>query len=161
MMKRIQFVPTTDAHLIATLNRSIHEHHVAMNPHFFAPYDEENVREAFEPLMTKPEHHFEWIHVDDERVGYVWFEEKVSEANAFRHAVRVVYIRHISIEPRFKRKGYGRLSVERVEQFAKANGFESIELDYWNQNEQAAQFYEELGFEPKRQIVTKSIKGGD
>lgn len=154
----LSFVPTMDARLIARLNRSIHEHHVELNPDFFASYEEEEMYEAFLTLIGKPDHHFILIQLKATPIGYIWFEEKVSEANAFRHAVQTVYIHHMSIDSAYQRNGYGRLVMAWVEDWAKAHHFESVELDYWAVNEQAAAFYEELGFLPKRHIVSKSLE---
>ncbi|MCA0981575.1 MULTISPECIES: GNAT family N-acetyltransferase [Exiguobacterium] len=151
------FVSTTDARLIARLNRSIHEHHVRMNPTFFAEYEEEKMYEAFLTLMGRLNHHFMVMEVEATPVGYIWFEEKVSEATAFRQAVRTVYVHHISIDTIYQRKGYGRRMMEWIEQWALDHQFKSIELDYWMINSEAASFYDEVGFAPKRQIVMKTL----
>lgn len=152
------FVSTTDARLIARLNRSIHEHHVRMNSDYFAEYEEEKIYESFLTLVGKPGHHFMVMEVEATPVGYIWFEEKVSEANAFRQAVRVVYVHHISIDPMYQRNGYGRRVMEWMEQWALDHQFRSIELDYWMNNTDAASFYGEIGFTPKRQIVMKKLE---
>lgn len=85
------------------------------------------------------------------------FKSGLSEANAFRQAVRTLYVHQISINPEAKRKGYGRLVMEEVERYAIAHGVPSIELDYWSVNEAAAAFYEQVGFRPKRQVVVKQL----
>lgn len=151
------FVSTTDARLIARLNRSIHEHHVRMNSDYFAEYEEEKMYEAFLTLIGKSNHHFMVMEVEATPVGYIWFEEKVSEATAFRQAVRTVYVHHISIDTMYQRKGYGRRMMEWIEQWARDHQFKSIELDYWMINSEAASFYDEIGFVPKRQIVMKAL----
>lgn len=149
--------PTSDASLIATLNRPIHEHHIELVPTFFAAYDHALIEEAFSKMMAQDTYHFFTAEVDDEIIGYVCFEERVSEANAFRHAVRTLYVHQISINPDVKRHGYGRLIMEHVERFAVDHKFSSIELDYWSVNEEASTFYERVGFQAKRQIVIKHL----
>ncbi|WP_214792455.1 MULTISPECIES: GNAT family N-acetyltransferase [unclassified Exiguobacterium] len=151
------FISTTDARLIARLNRSIHEHHVRMNANYFAEYEEEKMYEAFLTLMGRPGHHFVVMEIGTTPIGYIWFEEKVSEATAFRQAVRTVYVHHISIDTMYQRKGYGRRVMEWMEQWALDHQFKSIELDYWMINSEAGSFYEDLGFAPKRQIVIKTL----
>ncbi len=157
-MMEITFIPTIDARLIARLNRSIHEHHVHMNPAFFAEYEEEKIYEAFSTLIGRPGHHYMVMQLEATPIGYIWFEEKVGEANAFRQAVRVVYVHHISIDPMYRRNGYGRRVMEWMEQWALDHQFKSIELDYWMSNTDAASFYGEIGFTPKRQIVMKKLE---
>jgi len=148
---------TDDAALIATLNRPIHEHHLQLAPAFFAEYDHASMKEAFSEMMGRDDYHFFTAEVDGETIGYVCFQERVSEANAFRQAVRTLYVHQISINPGAKRQGYGRLIMEEVERYAVAHGFPSIELDYWAVNEVAAAFYEQIGFQPKRQFVIKHL----
>ena len=157
-MKDILFTPTTDARLVARLNRSIHEHHVHMNPTFFAEYEEEKMYEAFLTLIGRPGHHYMVMELEATPIGYIWFEEKVGEATAFRQAVRTIYIHHISIDPMYQRKGYGRRVMEWMERWALTHHFRTIELDYWMINTDAASFYSELGFVPKRQIVMKKLE---
>lgn len=157
-MMEITFIPTTDARLIARLNRSIHEHHFRMNPEFFTEYEEEKMYEAFLTLIGRPGHHYMVMQLEAIPIGYIWFEEKVSEATAFRRAVRVVYVHHISIDPMYQRNGYGRRVMEWMERWAIDHRFKSIELDYWIINSTAASFYDELGFVPKRQIVMKKLE---
>lgn len=113
--------------------------------------------EAFLTLIGRPNHHFMVMEVEATPVGYIWFEEKVSEATAFRQAVRTVYVHHISIDSMYQRKGYGRRMMEWIEQWARDHQFKSIELDYWLINSEAASFYDEIGFVPKRQIVMKAL----
>lgn len=148
---------TKDAALIATLNRPIHEHHLQLAPTFFATYDPALIEEAFLKMMARDTYHFFTAQVDDEPIGYVCFEERVSEATAFRQAVRTLYVHQISINPEFKRNGYGRLIMEHIERWAIDHQFPSIELDYWSVNEAAGMFYERAGFQAKRQIVMKHL----
>lgn len=153
----MQLIRTDDAALIATLNCPIHEHHLQLAPAFFAPYNHASMQAAFSEMMARDDYHFFTAEVDGDTVGYVCFQERVSEANAFRQAVRTLYVHQISINPEAKRRGYGRLVMEEVERYAIAHGFPSIELDYWSVNEAAAAFYSEIGFQPKRQFVVKHL----
>lgn len=153
----MQLRRTDDASLIATLNRPIHEHHLQLAPSFFASYDHAAMEAAFSEMMARDDYHFFTAEVDGDTVGYVCFQERVSEANAFRQAVRTLYVQQISINPEAKRRGYGRLIMDEVERYAIAHGFPSIELDYWSVNEAAAAFYEQVGFRPKRQVVIKQL----
>ncbi|UTT43138.1 GNAT family N-acetyltransferase [Exiguobacterium aurantiacum] len=153
----MQLKRTGDAALVATLNRPIHEHHLQLAPAFFAPYDHAAMKAAFSEMMARDDYHFFTAEAHSDMVGYVCFQERVSEANAFRQAVRTLYVHQISINPEAKRKGYGRLIMDEVERYAITHGFLSIELDYWTANEGAAAFYERVGFRAKRQIVVKQL----
>ncbi|TCI21360.1 GNAT family N-acetyltransferase [Exiguobacterium sp. SL-9] len=153
----MQLKRTDDAALIATLNRPIHEHHLQLAPTFFAAYDHKAMERAFSEMMARDDYHFFTAEVDAAVIGYVCFQERVSEANAFRQAVRTLYVHQISINPEAKRRGYGRLVMEEVERYAIAHEFPSIELDYWSVNETAAAFYNQIGFQAKRQFVIKQL----
>ncbi|WP_214844534.1 GNAT family N-acetyltransferase [Exiguobacterium sp. s150] len=154
----MKLVKTNDADLIATLNRPIHERHVALMPHFFASYDYERVRKAFAETINRAGHHFLVAEVSEEPVGYIWMQEVTSASNAFKNATRTLYVRQISINPSHQRFGYGRQMMGYVEKWARAHDFPTIELDYWVANEDAAHFYDELGFIAKRQVVVKSVE---
>ncbi len=154
----MRFLPTRDADLIATLNRPIHEHHLQLMPSFFAPYDHSRIRDTIADTMKQSGHHFIIGKFEEEPIGYVWFEEIVSKSTAFRQQIRTLYVRQISILPTHKRNGFGRQMMEYVEQWAHAHDFASIELDYWVANKEASRFYDQMGFQTKRQIVTKHLR---
>lgn len=155
----MRFIQTDDADLIATLNRPIHEHHVRLAPTFFTPYHHASISRVFRALMKQERNFFFLVLEEEIEIGYVWFEERISEANAFRQQQKTLYIHQISINPATKRKGYGKAVMEYAEQWAKTYGFPSIELDYWVGNEEAAGFYRRMGFIPKRQTVRKTREG--
>ncbi|WP_404353867.1 GNAT family N-acetyltransferase [Exiguobacterium aurantiacum] len=148
---------TENAALIAALNQPIHEHHLQLAPSFFAEYNHASMEAAFSEMMARDDYHFFTAEVGGDIIGYVGFQERVSEANAFRQAVRTLYVHQISVNPEAKRQGYGRWVMEEVERYAIAHGFPSIELDYWSVNEAAAAFYSQIGFQPKRQFVIKHL----
>ncbi|MGY0207628.1 GNAT family N-acetyltransferase [Bacillus subtilis] len=117
-----------------------------------------HMRDAFAVTMAQAGHHFLVAEVEGEPIGYVWMQEVTSASNAFKNATRTLYVRQISINPSHQRFGYGRQMMGYVEKWARAHDFPTIELDYWVANEDAARFYDELGFIAKRQVVVKSVE---
>ncbi len=62
----------------------------------------------------------------------------------------ILYVDQISVNPEIQGNGIGRELMKMAEQFAKEHGAVRIELDYWNENEEASAFYEKLHSCPKR-----------
>ena len=46
----------------------------------------------------------------------------------------------------YKGHGIGKQLIEKVKEFARDNNIRRVELDYWNKNEKAGQFFRSQGF---------------
>lgn len=82
-----------------------------------------------------------------ERVGYLWFAEKETEAGP------VCWLYDIYVEEPVRGKGYGLALMERLEQEARSLGLSRIELNVDGFNERARKLYASLGYlEMARQL---------
>ncbi|WP_227395017.1 GNAT family N-acetyltransferase [Jeotgalibacillus aurantiacus] len=149
MLKR-----TTDVDVIASLNKPVHDLHVKLHPDLFVPYSFEAMRDAFLKILEHGEHE---MYVLDEDAGFVWFEIRRREANAFKKEVSYVYVHQISVSPAYQKKGYGALLMGKVEEAARERGINRVQLDYWSSNTDAAAFYRHQGFDVLREVVEKRL----
>ena len=100
-----------------------------------------------------PDHHL-WSIVrtgDREPVGVLWMQEmKTPTPRAF--------IYNIEIDPRFRRRGYARQAMTKLEDEARRLGLESIGLHVFGHNTAARPLYEQLGYEATNINMTKRLK---
>lgn len=157
MSSGLRIEPTTDAGAIARLNGTIQEHHRRLYPGTFKPHAEEEVQAFLAKQLQDPAWHCRLAYLDDQEAGYVLFYLREYRENPFRRAYRGVHIDQISVRPEFKRKGIGKALMAEVEAFAREEGVSQLELTFWERNEEACTFYEELGFEPCIRFVTKPL----
>jgi GNAT superfamily N-acetyltransferase len=158
MSPGLRIEPTTDAAVIARLNGAIQEHHRRLYPGTFKPHAEQEVQAFLAGRLQDPAWRCLLAFHDGQEAGYALFFLWEYQENPFRLAYRGVQIDQISVLPAFKRKGIGKALMAEVEAFARREGVSQLELTFWEGNEEARTFYEELGFEPCIRFVTKHLE---
>lgn len=85
-----------------------------------------------------------------DKVGILWVEWKNKEWNS-------AYIWDIVIFEKFRRNGYGFLTLKQLEIMAKEHGSESIVLHVFGHNKPARALYDSLGYYPTNIIMRKDL----
>ena len=124
-------IPMAPAHVpqVAALERE----------NFSAPWDEASLlRELENPLSL-------WLTAMDGDVvaGYIGSQSVLGESDVMNLAVR----------PDYRRQGVGTALMDFVKQYAAEQDFDTVELDVWEFNEGARQFYEAVGFQTYRRYM--------
>lgn len=142
---------------IAILNKEVHEIHVSLYPEYFKEYDFEEVNEFFKKIVSTPNYYFYIVTDEGQSLGYAWLEIREYPENVFMKSYRSVYIHQLGIMKVHRNKGIGRLLMNFINNFAKENGIDKIQLDYWLDNESASQFYIKNGFKSYRNYLYKEV----
>ena len=83
--------------------------------------------------------------------GWVWCHE------IHRLDEKRVHIAEIAVDDNWHRQGIGSQLLERVERYAKENGYQAIDLLVTASNMGAVKFYEKARFESERYLMKKTI----
>ena len=142
---------------IAMLNKEVHEIHVSLYPEYFKEYDFEEVNEFFKKIVSTPNYYFYIVTDEGQSLGYAWLEIREYPENVFMKSYRSVYIHQLGIMKVHPNNGIGRLLMNFINNFAKENGINKIQLDYWSDNESASQFYIKNGFKSYRNYMYKEV----
>lgn len=142
---------------IAMLNKEVHEIHVSLYPEYFKEYDFEEVKEFFKKIVSTPNYYFYIVTDEGQSLGYAWLEIREYPENVFMKSYRCVYIHQLGIMKVHRNKGIGRFLMNFINNFAKENGINKIQLDYWSDNESASQFYIKNGFKSYRNYLYKEV----
>ncbi|GAA5416739.1 hypothetical protein Pryu01_01777 [Paraliobacillus ryukyuensis] len=150
---------THDYHLIAQLNKTVHDLHHRLYPALFKPYNYNSVKNYIKEMINYSQFTFLIISNDySEPVGYAWIEYREYPTDDFRYGYRSVFVRQLSIEEKAQHKGYGTALLNEIDNLAKVYQADQIELDYWYSNTQATQFYQKQAFQNQRIYVYKSLQ---
>jgi len=142
----IRITESRDADLLALLNYDMQEIHAEIEPMLFKHHNQENMKALFKEAL-EDENIYAFVAWDNDRpVGYVMISKINFEENYFRKSYSVVYIEHICVLKDYKGHGIGKQLIEKVKEFARDNNIRRVELDYWNKNEKAGQFFRSQGF---------------
>lgn len=142
-----------DPSTIARLNEPVQTIHFELYPERFKAFDFEGVKGVYENVMKDTDHYFLVCKVEDEPVGYVWFQEKKRPENAFMNASHTLYIHQISVNRGLRGQGIGRQLMAYVHDFAKKGGIKRIGLDYWVKNSDVKYIYEKIGYTVEREVT--------
>jgi len=110
------------------------------------PFDLEKARAAVMGLLREPALGRVWLICDGENVvGYLVLTFGYSLELLGRDA----FVDEFFLLENYRRQGWGRQTIEFVEQAARALGVHAIHLEVTRHNEGARQFYPKLGFEDR------------
>lgn len=101
-------IQTSDANLIAKLNKDVQTLHHKIEPDLFKPFNESEMRHYFE-VMLKIEGVVGYVILHgDEPAGYMLTSRIISEETPFKFRTDTLHIDQICVESRFKGLGLGK-----------------------------------------------------
>lgn len=144
MIPRIE--QTTDAALLARLNRDVQQLHHEIEPDIFKPYSESAMTGLFEDILSSSNTSAYVAFVEDAPAGYILMSMIYKEETCFRNSYAVVYIEQICVDARFRGTGVGKALVDCAKRFAHERSIPRIEMDYWSKNKNSGDFFRSQGF---------------
>lgn len=148
---------TRDPVMVAKLNQHVQDVHVELFPDHFKPFNLSEVSEFFAKIIENPAFTFLVLEDDYTAQGYVWLEHKKFAENAFKKAYETLYVHQISVNKSSRSRGYGSILLEYVYEVARQKNIDTVELDYWCENNGAKNFYEKQGFVKYREVVYRNV----
>ncbi|HAQ61906.1 TPA: N-acetyltransferase [Candidatus Delongbacteria bacterium] len=154
----IRIEKTIDSRLLAKLNHDVQELHSRIEPDIYKPHDEEEIKKFFDSFLIK-DNVFAYIaYFEDTPAGYIVLIKRDYPEGPFTKRHLSIHIDQICVENKFKGKGIGKSLIGFTTQFAKDNGINRIELDFWTKNKNAGEFFKSQGFETYDEKMRKTLK---
>ncbi|MBI1185049.1 GNAT family N-acetyltransferase [bacterium] len=143
---RIKIKPCSDPILLATLNKSVQQLHHQLYPHEFKAFNLAEIELAMKQLLANSNAFALLAEVDEVAAGYLIYFVKERPESAFQFAKKTILIDQISVEPQFRKKGIANLLLGEVRTRAHALGINELQLDFWDNNQLAREFFSAAGF---------------
>lgn len=86
-------------------------------------------------------------------VGFATLQVVDKPRSPYIKARRFLRVEEIGVDKAHRRHGIGRALLDFIKQYAADSGFDTVELDVWEFNEDALRFYESVGFRTYRRIL--------
>ncbi|OLN91275.1 hypothetical protein BMJ01_07190 [Staphylococcus saprophyticus] len=148
---------TKDTKLLADLNKEVQDLHFQEYPKIFKPYNKEDIESFFDFIINNTEMVAELLLNNGKEVGYIIYQIKTVSENPFKYGYKSLFVDQICIRNNLQRKGFGKLTMEYLDNVAYKNDCDFIELDYWANNIKAEKFYEKLGYINIQNYMMKHI----
>lgn len=137
---------TTDANFLAELNREVQEHHHKMYPEIFRPYDKEEIAKAIKKMLGGREAKAFVAYEGEEAAGYAIIFISRFNQNAFQQARSAMQVDQFAVLEKFRKKGVGKKLMDFLVELAKKEKLSRIDLNHWEKNEEAKEFFGKSGF---------------
>lgn len=136
----------TDLEAIIELSAFVQRQHADALPDLFKAHsDSQQTRDKFRDFLADPTG-LTLLAEEGQPVGYLWAQFQNRPEGWTQFGMRLLYIQHMAVAPRFRRKGAGRMLLMRAIEIARQQGIKRVELDVWSFNSEARRFYMKHGF---------------
>jgi diamine N-acetyltransferase len=134
-----------------------HFHSEAL-PQIFRPIEgPARSREYFERILTNENAALFVAEQQSTLVGMIHSEVRAAPDLSLFVSRHFVYIDDLVVSERFRHQGVGLALVERVHQWSREKGITEVELGVWEFNTPARIFYEKLGYQTTRRLMSKRL----
>jgi diamine N-acetyltransferase len=147
----------TDLEALLALSAFVQQQHADALPRLFKALTEpQQIKDAFIRFVSDPNSLVLWAE-ETEPAGYLFAQFQNHPANWARFELKLLYIQHFVVAPKFRRRGIATQLLPAASDAAKNKGIERIELDVWSFNSEARHFYLKNRFKVFNEKMTIGI----
>lgn len=139
------------------LRQQVNELHVQGRPDVFKPGFGRELQEFIAVLFEGEGRKILVAEHDGAVIGFACLHYISRPESPYRNASQFVAIEEIGVDSLCQRMGSGRALVDAVRERAREKGYQRIELDMWEFNENALVFYERTGFRTYRRYMELDV----
>ena len=136
-----------DAALISILNADVQTIHADALPGLFKPPSPGSFTAEADALLANSDNLLFLAFFDHEPAGYAYAQVIRRQATTLTYAAETVYLHHISVLSKYRRRGVGSALLNAVQASGVELGITLLMLDVWTFNEGARAFFWRHGFQ--------------
>ena len=154
---RVRNAKDTDLGTLLTLNTFVQQQHTDALPRLFKASTEPlQIKDAFKNFVSDP-NSLVLLAEETEPAGYLFAQFQTHPANWARFELKLLYIQHLIVAPKFRRRGIATKLLSTALDVARSRGIGRVELDVWSFNSEAKNFYLKNGFKVFNERMTIAI----
>lgn len=146
----VRFAEEKDLVRVNELRKQVNDVHVKGRPDIFRPGFCKEMQGFLYAMFYGENHNIIVAERDGIICGMVCVEYATKPESPYNLERHFCHIVEIAVDETFRRQGVGAELFAFVKQDAKERGLSKIDLDVWEFNESAKEFYEAIGFRPYR-----------
>lgn len=145
-----RFAEEKDLIRVNELRKQVNDVHVNGRPDIFRPGFCQEMQDFVYAMFHSENHNIIVAEHEGIICGMVCVEYATKPESPYNLERHFCHIVEIAVDKDFHRQGVGTELLEFVKQDAKQKGLSKIDLDVWEFNESAKEFYDAVGFRPYR-----------
>ncbi len=149
----VRFAKEEDLERINKLRNQVHDIHVTGRPDIFKEGFSAELRDYIYKIWEQENKEIIVAEKNGVIYGYACILFHVKQETPYTYARKFCHIEEIGVDKNFRRQGVATEMFVFIKTEAKKRGFARIELDMWEFNEEALQFYESIGFKTYRRYM--------
>lgn len=153
----VRFVKEHELDRVNELRRQVNELHVAGRPDIFKPGFPQTLADHIYTIRDDPDQEITVCERDGVICGFAVLHHIRKPETPFMKVRDYLDIDEFCVDAAYRRTGAATEMIEFIRTYAKAQGFDRIELNMWEFNRDALAFYEAVGFTTYRRYMEMKI----
>lgn len=149
----IRFAQDEDLEQINKLRKQVNDLHVKGKPEIFKPGFSDELREYIYDIFRDTQKKIVVCVIDGNICAFAVLHHIIRPETPYMFERDYLDIDEICVDEAFRLRGIGAHMIDFIRDSAKSEGFERIELNMWEFNQNALAFYEAVGFSTYRRYM--------
>ncbi|MBQ6235766.1 MAG: GNAT family N-acetyltransferase [Clostridia bacterium] len=153
----VRFARENELERLNELRKQVNDLHVAGRPDIFKPGFPKELADHVFTIWNDPDQRIVVAERDDVLCGFAVVHHINKPENPFMLERDFLDIDEFCVDEAYRRTGVATEMIAFIRAYAKAQGFDRIELNMWEFNDGALSFYEAVGFTTYRRYMEMQI----
>lgn len=149
----VRFAQYEDIDRVNELRRQVNDLHVAGRPDIFKPGFSAELRDHIYTVFNDPRQRIAVCERGGVICGFAVLNHITRPENPYMFTRDFLDIDEFGVDEKHRRQGVATELIEFLSSYAKSLGFDKLELNMWEFNESALEFYEAVGFNTYRRYM--------
>lgn len=149
----IRFAREDELDSVNKLRKQVNDVHVEGKPDVFKPGFSDELRDHIYDIWNDPEQEIVVADSDGIICGFAVVHHIYKDENPFMYERDFLDIDEFCVDEKFRRQGVATELISFIKDYTKEKGFKRLELNMWEFNEGALEFYEAVGFKTYRRYM--------
>lgn len=153
----IRFAKENELVRVNELRKQVNDLHVEGKPEVFKAGFNDELRDHVYDIWNDPEQEIVVADSDGIICGFAVLHHIVKPATPFMYERDFMDVDEFCVDKEYRRQGVASEIITFIRKYAKEKGFNRIELNMWEFNQDALAFYEAVGFKTYRRYLEMKV----
>ena len=153
----IRFAAKEDLENVNILRKQVNDLHTAGKPEIFKKGFSKELSDHIYTIFADPHQKIVVYEIDGAICSFAVINHITKPENPFMYVRDYLDIDEFCVDKAYRRRGLATEMIAFIRDYAKAEGFDRLELNMWEFNRDALDFYEAVGFNTYRRYMEMKL----